>query len=61
VKGFVQYRQFLVLRPSDAPEPQVREKLDAFAQEQKDTATVDGRSELRRCRRSWWPFGQRSD
>jgi len=56
VPGFVHYRQFLVMRPSDAPDPQTRDRLEAFAREQETSSSLP-RNDSRKPRRSWWPFG----
>jgi hypothetical protein len=56
VKGFVQYRQFLVMRPSKSTDPKVREHLAAFTEELQ--ASAEAPTAKRERRRSWWPFGR---
>ncbi len=65
VKGFVQYRQFLVMRLSESTNPQVRERLEAFAQEYQEDPpaaekkkVADSAEQTPPRRRRWWPFGR---
>ena len=57
VKDFVQYRQFLILRPSDTAPPDVRQQLEKFSAQQQ-SQTPEPAVDVPKKRRGWWPFGR---